>query len=151
MPPSVLLAGALALLLARNYLGNGLGAFFPVFEAFEYAARILWCAFQRIEYLVPHLHSCLEGGFLTAILAIREVFGKLVPLAADAESPALKGRGLVCVSGNVALGHIVVAGLSTGCAPILPHLDTGDNLICYLFVKICYLLKINNKLWASHC
>ena len=98
-------------------------------EALEHAPWVFRCALQRFENPVSHFHRRLEGCFLTAVLAVREVLGELIPLAADAESPPLEGGGLVCVSGNITLGHIVVAGLVPD-APILPHLGTRDNLIC---------------------
>ena len=95
----------------RNLLRNVC----TIFETLEDAPGIFRSLFQRIKNLVSHFHRCLECCFLAAVLAVREIFGELVPPAADAESPSLERRGFVCISGNVALGHIVVAGLSTGC------------------------------------
>ena len=87
-----------------------------VLEALEHAAWVFGRALQCVENAVAHFHCCLKGGLLTAVLAVGEILGELVPLAADAQSPPLERGGLICVSGNVALGHCVVAGLSTGCA-----------------------------------
>ena len=87
-------------------------------EALEHAPWVFRCALQSFENPVSHFHRRLEGCFLTAVLAVREVLGELIPLAADAQSPPLERGGLVGVAGNITLGHIVVAGLSTGCAYI---------------------------------
>ena len=89
-----------------------------VLESFEHTSGILRREFQRIENAVTHFYGSLECLLLAAILAVGEVFGELIPLAADAQSPPLERGGLVGVAGNITLGHIVVAGLSTGCAYI---------------------------------
>ena len=72
---------------------------------------------------------CLECFFLASVLAVGEVLGELVPLAADAQSPPLERGGLVGVAGNITLGHIVVAGGLVPDAHILPHHTPSDNLI----------------------
>ena len=61
-----------------------------VFESLKDGTRIFRRLSQRIENAVTHLNGCLECSFLTAVLAVREVFGELIPFAADAESPALE-------------------------------------------------------------
>ena len=112
--------------------GYGLdGGFFfdAALEAFKNSPRVFRRALQRVENLISHFHRSIERCLLAAILAVGEILGELVPLAADAQTPPLKGSGLVGVSGYVTLGHIVVAGLVPD-APILPHLGTSDNLIC---------------------
>ena len=62
-------------------------------EALEHAPWVFRCALQSFENPVSHFHRRLEGCFLTAVLAVREVLGELIPLAADAESPPLEGGG----------------------------------------------------------
>ena len=75
----------------RNLLRNVC----TIFETLEDAPGIFRSLFQRIKNLVSHFHRCLECCFLAAVLAVREIFGELVPPAADAESPSLERRGFV--------------------------------------------------------
>lgn len=76
-----------------------------VFELFEDGSGVFGVALQFAEDAVAHFKCCFEGFFLTAVLAVRKVFGELVPATADAQSPALKGGGLVGVSRDVSLCH----------------------------------------------
>lgn len=85
--------------------GVRLGFFYPVFEAFEHGPRVIGRLAQGIKNAVSHFDGCLKRFFLAAVLAVGKIFGKLIPLAADAQSPALEGCGFVCVAGNVTLGH----------------------------------------------
>ena len=57
---------------------------------------------------VAHFDGGFEGCFFAAVLPVGEIFGELVPLAADAEAPALEGGCFVGVAGDVALGHRVL-------------------------------------------
>lgn len=77
-----------------------------VFELFKNGTGIIRSLLERIKNAVTHFNGCLEGGFFAAVLAVGEIFGELVPLAADTESPALKGCCLVRVACDVSLGHI---------------------------------------------
>ena len=61
--------------------------------------------FQFGEDGVAHAEGGLEGCLFGAVLLVGEVAGELVPLAADAQSPALEGGGLIGIAGDVALCH----------------------------------------------
>lgn len=88
--------------------------FHTVFEAFEDGAGIIGRLSQGIKYAVSHFYGCLKCCLFAAVLAVGKIFGKLVPFAADAQSPTLEGCGLVRVAGNVTLGHGCVCVLVLG-------------------------------------
>jgi hypothetical protein len=104
-----LLLGEILLIVADDGL-QGAFLFLPILESLEHAAWVFRCAPQCIENSISHFNRRLEGFFLTAILAVGEILGELVPLAADAESPSLEGCCLVRVSGNITLGHMLLPG-----------------------------------------
>ena len=79
--------------------------FIAVLKTLKDGAWVIRGFAQRIVNPVAHFQSCLERGFLAAVLAVGKIFGELIPLAADAQSPSLEGSGLVCIAGNVTLGH----------------------------------------------
>lgn len=81
------------------------GAFQSVFETLKDGAGIVRRLLQGIVDAVSHFKGGLEGSLFTSILAVREVFGELIPFAADTQTPALEGCRFVCISGNVALCH----------------------------------------------
>ena len=87
--------------------------FIAVLKTLKDGARVIRGFAQRIVNSVAHFQSCLESGFLAAVLAVGKIFGELIPLAADAQSPSLEGSGLVCIAGNVTLGHGCVCCLLT--------------------------------------
>lgn len=106
-----------------------------VFELFEDRARIIGRFLKRVKNTISHLNGGLKSGLFAAVLAIREVFGKLIPLAAYAQAPALKGSGFVCIAGDVSLGHvsIVFCGLvrhryMIPAANTLPYVSVLRNL-----------------------
>ena len=90
--------------------GNGLCelVIYTVFEALEHTAGVIGRFAQGVENAVTHLQRSLKSGLLTAVLAVGEILSKLVPLAADAQSPALKGCGLVRIAGDITLCHGIV-------------------------------------------
>lgn len=98
----------MALFLCAN--GNGLCelVFYTIFKALEHTAGVIGSFAQGVENAVAHLQRSLKSGLLTAVLAVGEILGKLVPLAADAQSPALKGCGLVRIAGDITLCHGIV-------------------------------------------
>ena len=87
---------------SRNHGGSFLQA---VFEAFEDGAGVIRGFLEGFKDAVAHVKRRLESSFFAAILAVGEVLGELIPLAADAETPALEGSGFVCVAGDIALSH----------------------------------------------
>ena len=62
----------------------------PVLESLKYGTGIIRGFSQSVKNAVSHVNGCFECFFLAAILTVGEVFGELIPLAADAESPALE-------------------------------------------------------------
>ena len=78
-----------------------------IFELLENSSWVIRGFFKRIKNAVAHFDSGLESGFFAAILAVRVVLGELIPLAANTESPALKGGSLVRIACDVSLGHIL--------------------------------------------
>lgn len=78
---------------------------YAVFELLKYATWIIRRLLQRIKNTVAHFDGGLEGGLLTAVLAIGEVFGELIPLTADAQAPPLERGRFVSVACDVSLGH----------------------------------------------
>ena len=75
------------------------GVRYSVFELLKDGTRIIRRFLKCIEYAV---------GFFTAVLTVRKVFGELIPLAANTESPPLEGCGLVRVAGDISLSHILI-------------------------------------------
>ena len=84
------------------------GVRYSVFELLKDGTRIIRRFLKCIEYAVAHFDSGLESGFFTAVLTVRKVFGELIPLAANTESPPLEGCGLVRVAGDISLSHILI-------------------------------------------
>ena len=99
------IGGGWGRLLVCSY-GNWYRLFFyTVFEAFKNGTGVIRGLAQGIENAVAHFQRSLECGFLAAVLAVREVFGELIPLAADAQSPSLERGCLIGVAGDIALCH----------------------------------------------
>lgn len=77
-----------------------------ILELFENTARIIRRLLKRVKNPVPHLDGRLECRFLASVLTVREVFCELIPLAADTQTPTLKGGRLICVACDVSLSHV---------------------------------------------
>ena len=81
--------GSCFLVLSGN--ANGLCFFFyPVLETLEHGSGIIGSFAQRIKNAVSHFQRGFERLFLAAVLAVGKILGKLIPFAADAQSPALE-------------------------------------------------------------
>ncbi len=79
-----------------------------IFELLENSSWIIRGLFERIKNTIAHLNSGLKSCLFAAVLPVGEVFGELIPFSANTESPTLEGCGLVRITGNISLGHILI-------------------------------------------
>ena len=79
--------------------------FYTALKSLENPSRVVRGLPQGIENPVAHFYGCLKSCFFAAVLAVGEVLGELIPLAADTQAPALEGCRLVGVPGYISLCH----------------------------------------------
>ena len=60
---------------------------------------------ESLKNAIAHFDGSLKRRFLAAILAVGEVLGKLIPLAADAKTPALERSCFVRIAGDITLSQ----------------------------------------------
>lgn len=103
-----------------------------MFVALEDGAGVGLRGLQLGENGVAHAEGGLEGCLFGAVLLVGEVTGELVPLAADAQSPALEGGGFVGIAGDVALCH--GGGVCCCCCCLVGVLSCAGSIFAHLSV-----------------
>lgn len=76
-----------------------------VFVAVEDGSRIFLGIFEFCKDEFAHVQSGFKGCLFGAVLFVGEIASELVPLAGDAQSPALKGGCLIGIASDVTLCH----------------------------------------------